>query len=259
MLTLSSVAQGSVIEKVSSAVSVVTFSRAPHHSFEERTFFSQQAPDRAPVGVLYIMDSLADHSLISRIITVADVVDQIISHVWLHRWNLLLALPHYIFFAKPVDLYLLLLTSAYNYRARIALWSLDGPSLQAAAAFFTVVISTCFVLPHFISANQRNELGSRLGPVIIPGRTTHTRLFPKTHKFSYPYLMVAVPVGLRGNINCLLSLDEDTKQLNTWQRWAMLATPYKVDGQDYLERRECAGGLRGKLDYFLKSKVSSWE
>lgn len=203
------------------------------------------------------MDSLADHPLISRIITIADVVEQMILNAWMHRWNILLALPYYIFLAKPIDLYLLFLTSAYDYRARLALWSLDGPSTQAATAFISVLIGTCFVLPHFLSSSQKNQLDSSLSPVIIPGRTTHTRLFPKAHKFSYPYLLVAVPVGLRGNINCLLSLDEDTKNLNAWQRWAMLATPYKVDGQDYLERQECAGGLRGKLNCFLKSKVSS--
>ena len=195
--------------------------------------------------------------MISRIITIADVVDQIIVNAWMRRWNLLLVIPHYILFAKPVDLYLLLLISVYDYRARLALWSLNDSSLQAAAALITLLIGTCLVLPHFISSSHTDGLGSVLSPVIIPGRTTHTRLFPKTHKFSYPYLLVAVPVGLRGNINCLLSLDEDTIQLNTWQRWARLATPYRVDSQDYLERRECAGGLRGKLDSFLKSKVSS--
>ena len=164
--------------------------------------------------------------------------------------------PYYIFLAKPIDLLFILLISIYHYRTHIVLWCLNGFPLGAAAAFSIAFMSTCFVLPHLISSSQKDELDSSFSPVIIPGKTTHTRLFPKTHKFSYPYLLVAVPVGLRANVNSLLSLDEDTKQLNAWQRWIMLATPYKVDGQDYLERQECAGGLRGKLDRFLKSKVS---
>lgn len=46
-----------------------------------------------------------------------------------------------------------------------------------------------------------------LPPLLIPSRTTHTRLFPKKHSFGYSYFFVGVPVGMTGRISNALSID----------------------------------------------------
>lgn len=89
-------------------------------------------------------------------------------------------------------------------------------------------------------------------PLIFPCRTSHTRLFPKKHSFSYSYLFVAIPVGWRGHVSSVLSAD--TKGLpqnrgrprNGW---------FSVDSADYLARGDHLDGLQGKLDDFLKFQV----
>ena len=83
----------------------------------------------------------------------------------------------------------------------------------------------------------------RLKPLILPCRTTHTRVFPKKHGFSYSYLQVGIPVGWRGSIASILSVDTDTPK--TW---------FNVGAADFLDRGNGQLSLRGKLDAYLKSQ-----
>ena len=46
-----------------------------------------------------------------------------------------------------------------------------------------------------------------LKPLLFPSRTSHMRLFPKNHSFSYSYLLVGIPVGWRGSTGSLISAD----------------------------------------------------
>lgn len=95
---------------------------------------------------------------------------------------------------------------------------------------------------------------SPLKPILFPCRTSHTRIFPKKHSFSYSYLYVGIPVGWRGWISSLLTADLKTlpwrgrKPKNGW---------FNIDSADYLARGDSMHGLRGKLDTYLESQVST--
>lgn len=95
---------------------------------------------------------------------------------------------------------------------------------------------------------------SSLKPILFPCRTSHTRVFPQKHSFSYSYLFVGIPVGWRGWISSILTADLKTlpwrgrKPRNGW---------LNVDSADYLARGDSVHGLRGKLDTYLESQVSS--
>jgi len=80
-------------------------------------------------------------------------------------------------------------------------------------------------------------------PLILPCRTTHSRMFPKKHSFSYSYLFVGIPVGWSGCAGSLLSADGTKKR-----GW------FHVDPTDFLARGDGHLGLRGKLDMYLESQ-----
>lgn len=92
-----------------------------------------------------------------------------------------------------------------------------------------------------------------LSPRIFECQTTHTRLFPKKHSFSYSYLLVGVPIGWRGAIPPIISSDvpvskSSANSSNTW---------FSVHTEDYLERGGHVDGLAGKLrDYLTSQNVS---
>jgi hypothetical protein len=82
-----------------------------------------------------------------------------------------------------------------------------------------------------------------LRPVMIPCRTTHARLFPAKHSFSYSYLFVGVPVGWTGRADTILSANCRSGPLDG----ANLRTWFTVKAEDYLKRGTHPDGLRGKL------------
>ncbi|KAF2765595.1 DUF1365-domain-containing protein [Teratosphaeria nubilosa] len=81
-----------------------------------------------------------------------------------------------------------------------------------------------------------------LPPLLLTSRTTHSRLFPKKHAFSYSYLLVGVPVGIQGRISKVLSVDS---QRPGW---------FNVDSEDYLERGYSHFTLAEKLKRYLHSQ-----
>lgn len=96
-------------------------------------------------------------------------------------------------------------------------------------------------------------------PMLFPSRTAHTRFFPKKNSFSYPYIVVGVPVGWKGTIGGMLSVDlpRDNQSLlqrlfsfKPWSSW------YTVDADDHLARGHVEGGLEEKLHHYLLSQVS---
>lgn len=98
---------------------------------------------------------------------------------------------------------------------------------------------------HVKFSNSRVDINqtSFLKPNLFPCRTTHTRMFPTKHSFSYSYLMVGVPIGWNGS-NAMLSTDAAGEQ-NSW---------FKVHSDDYLARGHHDGGLAGKLRAYLTSQ-----
>ncbi|KAK5699461.1 hypothetical protein LTR17_023231 [Elasticomyces elasticus] len=81
-----------------------------------------------------------------------------------------------------------------------------------------------------------------LPPLLLTSRTTHSRMFPKKHAFSYSYLLVGIPVGMHGRINRLLSVDTEQRG------W------FHVDSADFLERGNEGATLAEKLNAYLHTQ-----
>ncbi|KAG9647134.1 DUF1365-domain-containing protein, partial [Aureobasidium melanogenum] len=88
-----------------------------------------------------------------------------------------------------------------------------------------------------------------LPPLLLPGRTTHSRMFPQKHSFSYSYFSVGVPVNFKGRAGSMLS--SNLELLPPSQRrkgW------FDVNASDYLYRggEEC--GLEARLRCYLRGE-----
>ncbi|TGO82559.1 hypothetical protein BPOR_0806g00040 [Botrytis porri] len=92
-----------------------------------------------------------------------------------------------------------------------------------------------------------------LKPMLFPTKTSHLRLSPKRHGFSYSYLLTGIPIGWAGSSGGMISVDENDGL--PWYRRLLSFQPmspwYVVDGDFYLERGHVSGGLEGKLHRFL--------
>ena len=90
---------------------------------------------------------------------------------------------------------------------------------------------------------QRQRIDEQvLPPLLLPSRTTHSRMFPKKHAFSYSYLFVGIPIGINGRISRMLSVDG---QQAGW---------FHVDSVDYLERGNPGWTLAEKLKAYLHTQ-----
>jgi DUF1365 family protein len=84
---------------------------------------------------------------------------------------------------------------------------------------------------------------SILPPLLIRSRTTHTRMFPKKHSFSYSYLFVGIPIGIKGRVGGnVLSVD------------AAKPAWFDVRSADYLDRSSTQNSLGEKLKRYLRSQ-----
>lgn len=94
-------------------------------------------------------------------------------------------------------------------------------------------------------------------PYLIPCRTSHTRLFPKKHSFSYSYLTVGVPVGYKGTMNGLVKTDmpPSTSRIG-WLLRPLFWRWFSVRACDHLQRGHKELDLRAKLNNYLASEVS---
>lgn len=100
----------------------------------------------------------------------------------------------------------------------------------------------------------QKPLSQILKPLVFACRTTHTRLFPKKHSFSYSYLLVGIPIGWQGSLNNFLSVDfEGHLTGKAYQHW--WPSWFSIISTDYLNRGSHAAGLKGKLDDYLDSQV----
>ncbi|KAJ6787415.1 hypothetical protein PWT90_04815 [Aphanocladium album] len=204
------------------------------------------------------MDSIDDSPLPLAVIRLADYTDR-----FLQNWPVSVALStgftlYYAFFGSRVDVVLFAVAATLaspdklqHFVARHG-WTILGGGLLAALAviFVRFMILTTPRIFHTSSARWTESAGS----FFIPSRTTHSRFFPKKHSFAYSYLTVGIPVGLRSNVNGILSVDSAVPTASRgW--WAWLLSPlYEVDSAHYLARGVDNGGLREKLDRFLSSQ-----
>ncbi|KAF4125744.1 Protein of unknown function (DUF1365) [Geosmithia morbida] len=127
----------------------------------------------------------------------------------------------------------------------------------AHQGIFAVVVgaalwSTRFFSPRSRSDECRGAPGWSALSYLIPCCVTQTRLLPKRHSFSHPHLLVGIPVGIKGVVNGVISVEEPGPRsavpyfLSSSKAW------YDVDSADHLDGG--AGGLRHKLDGHLKSQ-----
>jgi DUF1365 family protein len=90
-------------------------------------------------------------------------------------------------------------------------------------------------------------------PRFLPCRTTHARLFPKTHSFFYSYLYAGIPIGRKDYFNTLPSADtiplnSANGNLKTCKAW------FSVEGNDHLQRGSFTANLLQKLQCYLRSQ-----
>ena len=135
------------------------------------------------------------------------------------------------------------------------------PTIVIDIAKATVSLFTLLqILRYFSSlqATSSSTYGLPVKPMFFPCRTSHTRLFPKKHTFSYSYLLVGIPVGWKGSAGGMLSGDDERK-LAPWYSRVLSRNPgsawFTVNGDDHLERSHVPDGLQGKLRNYLQSQA----
>lgn len=115
-------------------------------------------------------------------------------------------------------------------------------------------------LARFRSGKEHQDHGplsnsQAMRPLVFPCRTTHTRIFPKKHSFSYSYLLVGIPVGWQGAVGSFLSADLGSLPSQTPNLRPPAKPWFTVEAKDHLSRGTHIDGLRGKLEAYLKSEV----
>jgi Protein of unknown function (DUF1365) len=175
---------------------------------------------------------------------------------------LIASFGYYSLFGGWLDTVLLLAFSLWRQRAPILdCLPLDRDSLQSVALALPgfVLGFVIFQLLRLLVATQDGpRWNGTAKPLLIPCRTTHERLFPTKHAFSYSYLMVGIPIGWVGSAGGMLSTEiKNESGILSWFsfRPAVRKAWYDVDPAGYLERGSSHLGLRGKLDAYLKSQV----
>ena len=134
-----------------------------------------------------------------------------------------------------------------------SLRSLFGIMIGAASVF-----GLAQLIQRWKKRPARRDTLSREGPkpLFFPSRTTHTRLFPKKHSFSYSYLLVGIPIGWKGSVGDILAADQGHGNVtDDIQAGYVGGFFYSVDAADYLERGNAHTGLDGKLKKYLESQV----
>lgn len=131
-------------------------------------------------------------------------------------------------------------------------------ALKPAISIFAIAFLAFPVLWKIFAKSGAPQWDGPGKVLIFPSRTTHMRLFPKKHHFSYSYLVVGIPVDWEGSIGGLLSVGvEASWSLSSWfmpGSWFQKGW-FTVDDRDFFERGHSSTGLRGKLETYLKTQV----
>ncbi|KAK4144237.1 uncharacterized protein C8A04DRAFT_11668 [Dichotomopilus funicola] len=109
---------------------------------------------------------------------------------------------------------------------------------------------------------KKSRIKARIGnrglhgePIFLPCQTSHSRIFPKKHSFSYSYLTVGIPIGFEGSVGNLISVGHRKKRgVCSWLPTSLWACWFSVESGDYLERGHAGLGLRGRLNRYLESQ-----
>ncbi|TQS37161.1 hypothetical protein Golomagni_02373 [Golovinomyces magnicellulatus] len=118
-------------------------------------------------------------------------------------------------------------------------------------SFTTISLIILLVLRCIEGLKQKSTISDDLPlkPYFFPCKTSHSRMFPVRHSFSYSYLLTGIPIGFKGSVGGLISIDEVSD--NAWfssRAW------FTIHGDDYLARGHHPEGLQGKLKDYLRSQ-----
>lgn len=163
---------------------------------------------------------------------------------------------YYAFMGSWLDLLLNACFLGWRYRSLVAsltfqLWQ----KLYTTLLPTVVAFGATFLMLSALNRKVSGWTGSGR-PYLVPCKTTHTRMFPQKHSFSYSYLVVGIPVGISGNFNGMLSVrNKQSQGLSGFLSQLFRSGWYNVNASDYLQRGLNDTGLRGKLDTYLCSQV----
>ncbi|KAH0352085.1 DUF1365-domain-containing protein, partial [Aureobasidium melanogenum] len=105
--------------------------------------------------------------------------------------------------------------------------------------------------PYQAAPEQTDESPTEqlIPPLLLPGRTTHSRMFPQKHSFAYSYFSVGVPVNFKGCAGSMLSSNLDLLPPSRRRRgW------FDVNASDYLYRGGEERGLEARLRCYLRGE-----
>ncbi|KAJ5489902.1 hypothetical protein N7453_010727 [Penicillium expansum] len=97
-------------------------------------------------------------------------------------------------------------------------------------------------------------------PQLYPARLTHARFFPEKYHYWINYFLVGVPVGLRGRVGTVVSIESDqqTSVTNPFysfvKRIFRIPFWFRIDTSWYLHRGDGHLTLAAKLEHFLKER-----
>lgn len=101
-------------------------------------------------------------------------------------------------------------------------------------------------------------------PLLFPSRLTHARMFPEKYHYWINYFLVGIPVGLRGRVGGLMSMDSDGSDPHSPAsksfRYSLITLLrkliwFRIDTSLYLHRGDGHLSLNMKLEHFLKNQV----
>ncbi|KAL3608377.1 hypothetical protein FPOAC2_03372 [Fusarium poae] len=199
------------------------------------------------------MDGLSEDSTLLSVILIADFIDRLVER-WLYFLTVAsIAWLYYSLTGKP-DVWLTLGFLAWKHSAVTVISRYIG--LNRLSLITIIAAATCFfgysILQWLVLGTSSGRTGDPR-PMLIPSRITHSRLFPKQHSFSYPYLTIGVPVDSTGNVNGMISVD--TSSSSTWLPGLLRPKVwFSIDAGDHFQRQSSPTGLRGKLDSYLESE-----
>ena len=201
------------------------------------------------------MDGLSEDSTLLSAVLVADFIDRVTQN-WLYLLIVTLTLWSYHAFVGKTDVWLTLCFVTWKYSTATILIRYVDPKQIGVFTGITLGICSfgCYILQR-TSPRNGNGLNGDPRPRLIPSHTTHTRLFPRKHSFSYSQLSAGIPLDYSGNANGSTSvhgpsLSTQLRRLSRPDAW------FYVNSTDHLQRQRSSDGLRGKLDSYLESEVS---
>ena len=110
-----------------------------------------------------------------------------------------------------------------------------------------------------VFTNRNSRVTQPFKPLFFPARTSHTRLFPKQHSFSYSYLLVGIPIGWEGyaggsffSVDTSCSLGFSVYRSRNARGW------FNIENEDYLQGGY-GNSLKEKLDDYLKSQGKKFD